>query len=120
MHVDTGCIPWPGSCLTSESSSSWKAQKFSLDLIVVLIASRACHALLHYGTFVCWGLESLSITTLEHELQLLPAFAVVVSLISLNVQGVQVVKGPGVKVFQSPNWLGELKWKVGASHWLVG
>ena len=42
MHMDRAFIPLPGGCLISESSSSQKAQKCSSDLIVVLVASRAC------------------------------------------------------------------------------
>ena len=41
MHVDSTCIPLPGSCLVLESSFSQKAQKCFLDLIVVMIAFSA-------------------------------------------------------------------------------
>ena len=43
------------------------------------------------GPIVGEGLESLSISTLEHHLQLLPGCAPVVSIININVKGFQVV-----------------------------
>ena len=59
--------------------------------------SQCLYALLYYGTIVCEGLESLSIITLEHELQLLAAFVAVISSISLNVQDIQVIKDPDIE-----------------------
>ena len=44
-----------------------------------------------HGPIVNEGLESLSIFSLKHDLQLLPACVPVVSLISINVEGFQVV-----------------------------
>ena len=78
------------------------------------------HTLLCYGTIVYERPESLSIITLKHDLQLLPAFAAVISLIGLNVKDIQVIKCPGVEGFQSTDWFMELKWKLGASQQLFG
>ena len=44
-----------------------------------------------YGPIVNKGLESLSTFALEHHLQLLPDSALVISLISINVEGLQVI-----------------------------
>ena len=59
------------------------------------------HPLTHQGNgpIVNEGLESLSIFTLEHHLQLLPACVAVVSLISIDVKGLQVVKSPDIEDF---------------------
>ena len=51
------------------------------------------------GTIVNEGLESLSIFTLEHHLKLLPACVAVISFISINVKGFQVIYSPGVEDF---------------------
>ena len=89
-------------------SLTWELPSIRQQLILVLLrlyssadgikGGLGCfHALLHYGVIVYKGLESLSIIALKHELQLLPAFAVVDSLISLDVQGIQVIEGCGVE-----------------------
>ena len=51
------------------------------------------------GPIVDEGLESLLIFTLKHHLQLLSAHVPVISLISTNVKGFQVLKGPGLEDF---------------------
>ena len=45
------------------------------------------------------GLESLSIFSLKHHVELLPASVVVISLLSVNVEGFQEVNGPGIEHF---------------------
>ena len=52
-----------------------------------------------YGPIVDEGLLSLSIFTLKHHLQLMPAHVPVVSLISVDVKGFQVVMSHGVEDF---------------------
>ena len=98
------------------------AQKFSVDLIVVPIASRACWGIFmlfpHDGAIVYEGLEILSIITLKHELQLLPAFVAVVSLISLFVKGIKVIKCPGIEGFPVCRLVGGVELEVGASQQL--
>ena len=48
-----------------------------------------------YGPIIDEGLQSLSM--LEHQLQLMPAHAPVISLISVDVKSFQVVKHPGAE-----------------------
>ena len=51
------------------------------------------------GPIVNETLDSLSIFTLKHHLQLLPASAPVISLISINCEDLQVIKSPGIEDF---------------------
>ena len=43
------------------------------------------------------GLESLSVFTLKHYFQLLPAYFVVISFFGINVKGFQVIYGSGIE-----------------------
>ena len=72
------------------------------------------------GLLVDKGLESLSIFTLKHHLQLLPACVQVISLISIDVKGFKVVKHTGIEDFSVLQLMGELKLNLGASQQLLG
>ena len=64
------------------------------------------------GPIVDEGLQSL-IFTLRHHLQLMPACVPVISLISVDVEGFQVVKCPGVEDFPVLWLMGGIKVKFG-------
>ena len=51
------------------------------------------------GPFLYEGLKSLSIFTLKHHAELLPASAVVISLLGINIEGFQEVNSPGIEQF---------------------
>ena len=53
----------------------------------------------HGGPIVNEGLESFSIFALKHHLTPFPACVLVISFISINVKGFQVVKSPGAEDF---------------------
>ena len=81
------------------------------------------HTLLHDGAVVYEGLESLSIITLKHELQKLPAFVAVIRFISLYVKGIQVIKCPGIESFPVCRLVGGVEMEGGgipAVVWVRG
>ena len=77
-------------------------EKFVLEISEMLLSFYSCAngikgfsgcllVLWGDGPIVDDGLESLSIFSLEHHLQLLPACVPVISLISIDVEGFQVI-----------------------------
>ena len=72
------------------------------------------------GSIVDKGLDSLSIFTLKHHLQLLPSCVPVVSIISIDVKSFHVVKWPGIENIPVLQVMGELKLILGASQQLLG
>ena len=49
------------------------------------------------GTTVNEGLEGLPVFALKHHFELFPASFVVIDLFDVNVNGLQVVNGPGIE-----------------------
>ena len=72
------------------------------------------------GPIVNKGLESLSIFTLKNHLQPMPAHVLIISLISIDVEGFQIVRHPGAEDFSFLQLMGELKLNLGASQQLLG
>ena len=54
---------------------------------------------------------------LEHHFKLLPASVAVISFLSINVEGIQVMYSPGIEHFQVFQLMGELELNFGASQW---
>ena len=72
----------------------------SSDFMVVAVTSSvALRVFICSEVIVDECLESLSVITLKHQLELLPTFVVVIRLVKLNVKGVQVIKGPYIEAF---------------------
>ena len=63
------------------------------------MASITCHplALQGDGPIVNEGLEGLPVFSLKHHFKLFPAGLVVISSLGINIEGLQVVNGPGVE-----------------------
>ena len=72
------------------------------------------------GPIVNKGLESLSILTLKYHLQLLPACAPVISFISIDVKGFQVVMHPVVEDFPVLQLIGGIKVEFGSFPAVIG
>ena len=72
------------------------------------------------GLIVSKGLESLSIFTLKHHLQLKPAHVLVFSHISVDVKGFQVVKHPGVEDFPVLQLMGQIEVEFGSFPAVTG
>ena len=51
------------------------------------------------GPIVDKGLESLPVFTLKYHFKLLSAIAAVISFFGINVEGLQIIYGPGVEDF---------------------
>ena len=65
------------------------------------------------GAIVYEGLESLPVFTLEHHLKVLPASAAVISFLSINVEGFQVIYSPVIEDFPVLLTKGEIKIESG-------
>ena len=76
--------------------------------------------LLGDGPIINKGQNGLSIFTLKHHLKLMPACMPVISLISIDVKGFQVVKHPGVEDFPILWLMGEIKVEFGGFPVVVG
>ena len=94
-------MPSSGLWHTSERTSSQKCQKWSLDFMVVAMASDTClGGLLVFqcdGLIVQESLEHLPVFALKHHFELLPSSPSVIKLISVDVEGFQVIQIPGVE-----------------------
>ena len=124
MCCSSSCIPSPGICLMLDGSSSQWAQNCSSEFIVVVMASKMAWNIFMFSSIMVplsmrvWS--ACLIIALKHELQLLAAFVAVISLISLNVQGIQVIKGPVIEGFPVIRLVGGIKsamWEHPCSCW---
>ena len=83
-------MPLFGSWCTSESSSSWKCQKWSSDLIVVVMESSTCWGIFWLSRVMVplsmKGLKGLPVFTLEHHFKLFPASFVVIGFFGIDVE----------------------------------
>ena len=73
-------------------------------------------SLLGDGAIVYEGLDILLVLALEHHLKLLPVSVAVISFLGINVEGFQVIYGPGIEDFPVLWMMGGLKLNLGVSQ----